>query len=257
MKKLMLLVIVIGMLPLFSGDPKTVIVGILDAESQEYVEAGLAGVTFQAWLQQGTGEPITEPSLNLDGYPTEPYNQITQEFTDQSDVSMISYRGAIQFNMQFFNTWGLNNILRIRIKDEAAGTKSSTENETSWVIDDVTLNAKGIGMEPLMGGTGAPLPLNNPSSVESNLPTVTRLHQNYPNPFNPTTTIKFDLASDSNVRLNVYNYNGQLVRSLVNGPMNAGYHTVNFDAASLSAGVYYYTMEAAGRTMTQKMVLVK
>jgi len=89
------------------------------------------------------------------------------------------------------------------------------------------------------------------------LPTETKLYQNYPNPFNPTTAIKFDLATAGNVRLNVYNYNGQLVRSLVDGQMDAGYHSVNFDASSLSAGVYYYTMETAEKAMTQKMVLVK
>jgi flagellar hook assembly protein FlgD len=89
------------------------------------------------------------------------------------------------------------------------------------------------------------------------VPAETKLHQNYPNPFNPTTTIKFDLNSDSVVKLNVYNYNGQLVRSLVDGSMNAGLHTVEFDASDLCAGVYYYTMEAGNSLMANKMVLVK
>ena len=83
------------------------------------------------------------------------------------------------------------------------------------------------------------------------------LYEVITNPFNPTTTIKFDLSSDSVVKLNVYNYNGQLVKSLVDGSMKAGFHTVNFDASNLCAGVYYYTMETANKSMTQKMVLVK
>jgi hypothetical protein len=102
-----------------------------------------------------------------------------------------------------------------------------------------------------------PWSVNAPSSIEDNVPAETKLNQNYPNPFNPTTTISFELSSTENVKLNVYNFNGQLVKSLVDGTTNAGYHTVNFDASSLSAGVYYYTMETAGMTKTQKMILVK
>ena len=130
---------------------------------------------------------------------------------------------------------------------------------TTRVLDgtngDVYGGGAALTMDPL---DGTPLLMNDPSSIEGiNVPTETKLHQNYPNPFNPTTTIKFDLASNSNVKLNVYNYNGQMVKSLVDGQMNAGAHTVNFDASNLCAGVYYYTMETANMTMTQKMVLVK
>jgi len=100
--------------------------------------------------------------------------------------------------------------------------------------------------------------IDSPSSIEgSNVPVTTALYQNYPNPFNPTTAIRFDLAAAGNVKLNVYNYNGQLLQSLVNGTMNAGVHSVNFDASSLSAGVYYYTLEAGNSIMSNKMILVK
>ncbi|MBN2788902.1 MAG: T9SS type A sorting domain-containing protein, partial [Candidatus Delongbacteria bacterium] len=95
------------------------------------------------------------------------------------------------------------------------------------------------------------------SSIDGNMPLETKLEQNYPNPFNPTTAINFSLATAGNVQMNVYNFSGQLVNSLVDGQMSAGYHTVNFDASNLSAGVYYYTLEADNKVMTNKMVLVK
>jgi hypothetical protein len=163
---------------------------------------------------------------------------------------------------QFFATpWLAGDVLHTRIKDETLGL----ENQYDFTLD-ADNSPTMIGFDSTFGpGTdwptapfNTPLPINNPSSIDDQiLPSVTKLHQNYPNPFNPTTTIKFDLSSDSVVKLNVYNYSGQLVKSLVDGSMKAGFHTVNFDASNLSAGVYYYTMETASKTMTQKMVLVK
>ena len=58
------------------------------------------------------------------------------------------------------------------------------------------------------------------------------LSQNYPNPFNPSTKIIFDLPSESNVKLFVYNLLGEKVRELVNGQVSAGVHTVDFNAGN-------------------------
>jgi len=83
------------------------------------------------------------------------------------------------------------------------------------------------------------------------------LHQNYPNPFNPETTIGFELAEASNVTLTVYNVAGQEVATLVNGSLNAGAHSVVFDAAALTSGVYLYRLTAGSFSAQQKMVLMK
>jgi len=83
------------------------------------------------------------------------------------------------------------------------------------------------------------------------------LHQNYPNPFNPTTNIAFDMVEAGHVSISVFNIMGQKVAELVNGNVEAGRHTVSFDAASLSSGLYLYKMEANGFTAQSKMVLMK
>lgn len=83
------------------------------------------------------------------------------------------------------------------------------------------------------------------------------LHQNFPNPFNPTTTIAFDLAEAADVTLSVFNVNGQEVATLVDGSLNAGSHTVNFDGANLTSGVYVYRLNAGAYSATMKMVLMK
>jgi hypothetical protein len=89
------------------------------------------------------------------------------------------------------------------------------------------------------------------------LPLAFELKGAFPNPFNPTTTIEFALPTTEMVSLNVYNINGQLVNTLVNGAMDAGNHSVTFDASNLSSGVYLYTIEAGANAATNKMVLVK
>jgi hypothetical protein len=96
------------------------------------------------------------------------------------------------------------------------------------------------------------------SAINDNLlPTETRLYNNYPNPFNPTTTIKFNLKSNSPVKLTVYNAKGELVNTLVNGLQNAGHHSVNFDGTGLNSGVYFYRLEAEGKCMVNKMIMIK
>lgn len=83
------------------------------------------------------------------------------------------------------------------------------------------------------------------------------LGQNYPNPFGPATTIEFTLPNDDNVELNVYDVKGRLVARVLNKPMEAGIHTVNFDAKGLQAGVYFYKLKTNTGVMTRKMVLLK
>lgn len=83
------------------------------------------------------------------------------------------------------------------------------------------------------------------------------LSQNYPNPFNPNTVISYSIASEGNVTLKIFNSAGQQVSELVNVFQNAGVYNVEFNASSLSSGVYFYMLDANGFTATNKMILVK
>lgn len=89
------------------------------------------------------------------------------------------------------------------------------------------------------------------------LPSDYALHQNYPNPFNPSTNINFTIPVAGNVQLNVYNVLGQRVSTLLNGPMSAGSHTVNFSASRLSSGVYLYQLRAGDFVQNRTMLLIK
>lgn len=81
--------------------------------------------------------------------------------------------------------------------------------------------------------------------------------QNYPNPFNPATYIRYALPHPAEVKIAVYDVQGQLVRTLLNGPQPAGHHAVGFDAAGLASGVYFYRVNSAGLEITRKMLLLK
>ncbi len=83
------------------------------------------------------------------------------------------------------------------------------------------------------------------------------LYQNYPNPFNPTTSIEFALRSAGDVKLNVFDMNGRLVKEVVNNHLDAGYHTVEIDASDLAAGIYLYRLTTGDFTNTRKMILMK
>jgi hypothetical protein len=89
------------------------------------------------------------------------------------------------------------------------------------------------------------------------LPVEFTLNQNYPNPFNPTTNIRFGLPESADVTLEVYTVLGQRVMTLVNENRSAGWHTVSFNGAGLSSGVYVYRIQAGGMVQTKKLILVK
>ena len=91
----------------------------------------------------------------------------------------------------------------------------------------------------------------------NSLPTRFSLEQNYPNPFNPSTTIKFELPSDSKVKLEIYNTVGQKVATLVNKEMTAGYHQVEFYASNLASGIYFYRMQTNRFVSIRKLLLLK
>lgn len=85
-----------------------------------------------------------------------------------------------------------------------------------------------------------------------------KLKQNYPNPFNPTTNIQFELASSSDVTLEVFNMLGQKVATLINGEkMNAGTYNQTFDASSLASGMYVYRISTANFVQSRTMMLIK
>ena len=84
-----------------------------------------------------------------------------------------------------------------------------------------------------------------------------RLEQNYPNPFNPITVIPFSIRQPGAVTLEIYDALGRKVETLLSGYLQAGRHSVRFNASRLPSGVYFYKLECNGYVAMKKMLLVR
>ena len=88
-------------------------------------------------------------------------------------------------------------------------------------------------------------------------PILFKLEQNYPNPFNPSTTIKYSIPKQSYVTIKIYDVPGREVQTLVNEQKPAGNYQVEFNAANLPSGVYFYRIQAGSFKQVRKMMLIK
>lgn len=96
----------------------------------------------------------------------------------------------------------------------------------------------------------------------SQLPSEFNLYNNYPNPFNPSTVIKFALPVSQRVSLKVFNIHGELVSTIANDEMEAGYHQytwngTNSNGGKVSSGIYFYQIITNGFNQAKKMMLIK
>ena len=98
--------------------------------------------------------------------------------------------------------------------------------------------------------------------VDGTVPLDYALHQNYPNPFNPSTTITYDVPSAGLIGLEIYNGLGQKVRTLLNEVRTAGTWQAVWNGTDdggnlVPSGIYFYRLNAAGKSATAKMVMMK
>jgi len=143
-------------------------------------------------------------------------------------------------------------------------------NGIDWVLKADGLTASPYGIEPVAVHndtvyaiadyymyTQPVSEVTTGVSSKMSLPSSFALKQNFPNPFNPSTTIRYQLSEKSFVTLTVYDMIGKEVAELVNEEQAAGRYQVKFDAVNLSSGIYFYTLQTMGKTMTRKMMLLK
>ena len=83
------------------------------------------------------------------------------------------------------------------------------------------------------------------------------LEQNYPNPFNPSTKIRFSIPQSAQTSLIVYDLLGKEISVLLNKGLNPGVYELEFNASSLSSGIYFYKLTSGKYSQIRKMILIK
>ncbi|MGD8306734.1 MAG: T9SS type A sorting domain-containing protein [Ignavibacteria bacterium] len=134
----------------------------------------------------------------------------------------------------------------------------------NWIVEEITPcqyvdNLTSFGVDPFtIPGLQTKL-TDEIVSVQGDeiAPVSFTLKQNYPNPFNPTTKIRYEIPKRSFVTLKVCDILGKEVVTLVSEEKIQGNYEVNFDASSLTSGIYFYQLIAGFLIETKKMVLVK
>jgi len=192
-------------------------------------------------LEQGQFAATVRPGLGYLGYP------VTGAITLTAGVYRRDFeRGIVLANFSPASvTLSLERAYR-KIK----GIQAPNINDGSLVAS-VTLPAKDaiILLNPdFLTGVSTP--------YESS-PIRFSLSQNYPNPFNPTTTIRFSLPHREHVTLKIFDVLGREVATLVNGELNAGEHSVVFDAKDLPSGMYFFRLTTPTFSQTKSMEVLK
>ena len=136
------------------------------------------------------------------------------------------------------------------------GNGTATETHSYSYVDKNVLTGKHQYRLKQVDYDGS-FEYSNIVDVEISSPLKFSLDQNYPNPFNPTTRIKYSIPTTGFVTLKVYDLLGREAALLVNEKKQAGIYDVEFNASSLSSGVYIYKLTSGNFIETKKLMLLK
>lgn len=188
--------------------------------------------------------------------------------------------GLVWSNMDADSTFSLMLHAQLKMDSQnniylAAGTmtqmavcKVNSNGSSGWTVAVPGSYANGVDIGNdnsvyVVGGNtaGATIKilqgLTSVSGNENNVTTKYFLGNNYPNPFNPSTKISFGMQKAGNANITIYDITGKAVKTLLNKNMNAGTHTIDFNASGLPSGTYIYKLTTADYTESRKMILTK
>ena len=226
-------------------------------------------------LMNTEGLELGDYSMDMEITTTDPNNlhivvPITMTVSNDVPVELISF-SAVNNNNEVTLKWRTSTETNNRgFKIERSLKGGNVWSEVGFVEGNgTTTESRDYSYKDKITGTGTYVyrlkqidfdgTFNFSSLVEvkPSVPVEYALYQNYPNPFNPSTIIKFSVPEQTDVKINVYNTLGELVKTLINEQKDAGYYEVQFDASGLASGIYYYRIDAKNYSSIKKMLMIK
>lgn len=211
MKKLLSAILLTIALNVFAGLSKDFYYEVFDSDGASWFDFSAepyGGIIAWAYIKDRPFEQITTP--------------IPVTYLDFSGISIIYLNPG-----DFPTPWQTGDELMVELKNiyTNGGGGNFNSPDIGFILDQSDLSPIFDG--PSLGiGTGIIVSNPWPNSIEEiSSPSEISLNQNYPNPFNPETEISFSLPREEQVKLSVFNYDGQLVKELVNGKISAGSHS--------------------------------
>ncbi len=203
-----------------------------------YLDADYVADNSNVYLMDGVeGDPLGDGlSFRLQG----PYSKYPEVIDSKSGsgVLFMNYQGTDKYGAIHFDSGTFKTVYT------GFGLEQISESEMRNLLVKNILNWFGV--------------LTNVDDNGSDQLTYKyELSQNYPNPFNPATTIKYQIKNRTKVEVSVYDILGREVARLVNAVQEAGNYNVDFNAAQLSSGVYFYRLKTDEFTSIKKMMLLK
>ena len=212
---------------------------------------------------------IDERDLNT--VPVE-LSSFTAAITAQNYVQL-TWVSQSESNIMGYNLYrndSLDLSCAVKITDLIAGTNTSEAHTYTYLdqeLEQVGTYYYWLQVSDLDGSSiyHSPVSVVFTEGEEGGAPPVTfktSLENAYPNPFNPNTNIRYQLENPGNVKIDIFNARGQLVRSFSSYHDAAGYYQINWDGRdssgkAVSSGVYQYKMTSGKYHSTKKMVLKK
>lgn len=224
----------------------------LDATKPIIVPLPVGNNTGVAWV----GESGAGKKVYWDTFLPVPVEFTTFQAAQQGTAVVLNWSTATETNNQGFTVernsgqaWEAIGFV------EGMGT-STTAHHYTYRDDSVSTGEVSYRLKQTdFDGTTA---YSKTLTVEVNsVPSAFVLEQNYPNPFNPSTRIQFSVPASGVVTLKVFDILGKQVATLVNGQLQAGTYTVDFDASTLASGTYFYQVESGASRLVKKMHLIK
>jgi subtilisin family serine protease len=234
--------------------------------------------TNNTWMQGNVQDhnfnQIDPTSLNSAICPWVAENQ--DEWLITSAFNLGSGSASIEFYAGYSTQWLSAATIKLHISTNGGTNWTqlwSAENDNQpWTwrnkVIDITAYANKQNLKlawQYVGNDGDIVALDGikllgfPTEVNDENISITNymLYQNYPNPFNPVTVIEYAIPQISKTTLKIYDILGREITTLVNEEKPAGFYKVNWNAANLPSGVYFYRIKAGSYTDTRKMILLK